>query len=240
MVVILQWPPHLVVQGDILVHLQHREGATAAALEVPRLISHLPETSTARLPPEATITVTPITPHVGTSTALLDTMIARDTALGVAGVLEVKVPLVGGITLRVPVVVQEVPAVEEEEVAMEVSTAIDAAMTVTSLVDLHQATIATPRVVIVMAVAAVEVGGIAQGPRPLLVATLPLRGLVVIPHPVPHKGARTAVPQGNIRTPLPAALITMVVVPALVPSLLAQNLPLMTVMDHRPVVVVVV
>lgn len=167
-------------------------------------------------------------------------MIARDTALGVAGVLEVKVPLVGGITLRVPVVVQEVPAVEEEEVAMEVSTAIDAAMTVTSLVDLHQATIATPRVVIVMAVAAVEVGGIAQGPRPLLVATLPLRGLVVIPHPVPHKGARTAVPQGNIRTPLPAALITMVVVPALVPSLLAQNLPLMTVMDHRPVVVVVV
>jgi hypothetical protein len=206
------------------------------------------------LPPEVTTTMTLITPQgppAGTNTAPQDTMTARDpTALGVVCPPEVRAPLVGAIVLQVPVGGRgvQVPRVLEEGVDMEEITAASVVMMAINPAELPPATIATPRAEIVTALAAVGEGeGLtipAPLPRPRAV-TPPPRGPVGIRHLVHRRAAPTAVcPQENIRNPqlagATAAQITTVGDPALVPASPDQNQPVMTVMDHRPAVVVVV
>lgn len=182
--------------------------------------------------------ITPPAPlAAGTSIALLDTMTIRDTVLGVAGVLEIRAPLAGVITHQVLVV----EALTQGGVRMEETTAVGVATTTIRPVDLHRAMIAILRVVIVTAVAAAEVvGGTAPAPLPRRLAVTHLRrDLVGIP-PVPHKEVPMAVHQGNIQSPRPEEVMGVPIITAVVLAPLDKGLLLMTVMDHRLVVVVVV
>ena len=172
----------------------------------------------------------------GTSIALLDTMTIRDTVLGVAGVLEIRAPLVGVITHQV--LVAEV--LTQGGVRME-TMGPGVAMTTIRQADLHRAMIATLRVVIVTAIPAAEVaGGTAPVPLPRHLAVTHLRRDPVGMPLVHHKVVHTAVLQGSILSLQPEEVTEVLIITAVVLAPLDKGLPLMTVMDHRLVVVVVV
>lgn len=176
-------------------------------------------------------------------------MTAKDpTARGVVVHQEIRLPPAGDIMLPVPVVGRgvQVALVLEEAADTEEITAADEVTMAINQADLPPTMIATPRAEIVTGQAAVEgEGGTIPVPLPRAqVAIPPPRGLVDILHPVCHRAAPMAVdPLGNIQILLAevtAALITTVGDPAPVPASPDQSQPLMTVMDHRLVVVVVV
>lgn len=151
--------------------------------------------------------------------------------------MEIRAPLVGVITHQVLVV----EVLTQGGVRMVETTGPDVATTTIRPADLRQAMIATLRVVIVTAIAAAEVlGGTAPVPHPRHLAVTHLHRDPVGMPLVRHKEVHTAVLQGSIPSLQLEEVTEVQITTAVVLAPLDKDLPLMTVMDHRLVVVVVV